>query len=196
MFHYFCIADEKLCSKVAMVDKENGCCVLNDFKHKEFCLLGNFLACEGKTNRLLKISAANRSGKQNFVSCVREAINSKYNDKPIGLGGVFVIREGRARLHVMPDFSEKPLLSDADVEEWLNFYEMKSPLVCLSVLVSSDPGLDLRVEHTHCFSQHGEGGHYHYDTTPEDVQYEAYYSVAEEIYRIDRPKTTHLIGRD
>ena len=55
---------------------------------------------------------------------------------------------------------------------------------------------DLRVEHTHCFSDHGEGGHYHYDTTPTDVEYHGYYTLAEKLYRIDRPVVTHKIGRD
>ncbi len=39
--------------------------------------------------------------------------------------------------------------------------------------------MQLRLEHTHCFSFHGEGGHYHYDTTPADVKYVGYYSLAE-----------------
>ncbi len=179
-----------------MVNTENGQCKLMDFQHKEFCLLGNFLASEGKPSKVLKISASRRSGKENFVSCIREKIQSKYGDKPIGLGGVFLIKRGTAKLHVMPDFSKTPLQSDKDVENWLNFYDMKAPLICLSFLVSSDPGLDLRVEHTHCFSDHGEGGHYHYDTSPDEIEYEAYYCMAEEIYRIDRPEKTHQIGRD
>ena len=55
---------------------------------------------------------------------------------------------------------------------------------------------DLRVEHTHCFSDHGEGGHYHYDTTPTEVEYHGYYTLAERCYRIDRPTNTHNVGRD
>ncbi len=27
------------------------------------------------------------------------------------------------------------------------------------------------MEHTHFYSEHGEGGHYHNDTTPEEVEY-------------------------
>lgn len=57
-------------------------------------------------------------------------------------------------------------------------------------------GLDLRIEHFHCFSDHGEGGHYHYDVTPDDVQYTGFFSLAEKVYRIDRPQTTHNVGRD
>jgi hypothetical protein len=55
-------------------------------------------------------------------------------------------------------------------------------------------GLDLRVEHTHCFSAHGQGGHYHYDTTPADVKYIGYYSLAESIWRVDSPKETHNVS--
>ena len=97
---------------------------------------------------------------------------------------------------------------------------MSAPLICLSEFVSYDPvsdfpfppplslflnlglifhscqGLDLRVEHAHCFSSHGEGGHYHYDVTPEEVEYHGYYVIAEELWRIDQPTNTHQLGRD
>lgn len=56
--------------------------------------------------------------------------------------------------------------------------------------------MDLRVEHTHCFSTHGDGGHYHEDVTPEQVVYEGYFTPAERLFRIDRPSETHGIGRD
>lgn len=57
-------------------------------------------------------------------------------------------------------------------------------------------GLDLRVEHTHGFSHHGEGGHYYTDTTPNTVEYLGYFLPAEFVYRIDRPMETHNVGRD
>jgi len=87
----------------------------------------------------------------------------------------------------MPDFSKEPLKSRAEVGKWLKYFDMAAPLVCLSVFHSHDPGLDLRIEHTHCFSDHGEGGHYHDDVTPESVEYEAYFNLASTLYRIDRP---------
>ena len=46
--------------------------------------------------------------------------------------GVFV-------LFVQPEFSEKPLESDKDVSNWLRFYDISAPLICLSELVSHDP---------------------------------------------------------
>ncbi|GBN58145.1 Ester hydrolase C11orf54 [Araneus ventricosus] len=57
-------------------------------------------------------------------------------------------------------------------------------------------GLNLRVEHTHCFSDHGVGGHYHEDTTPEDVEYEGYFNLAETLYRIDQPYEVFDFGKD
>jgi hypothetical protein len=50
------------------------------------------------------------------------------------------------------------------------------------------------VEHTHCFSAHGQGGHYHYDTTPANVEYEGYFSLAETVYHIDPPAATHQVA--
>lgn len=57
-------------------------------------------------------------------------------------------------------------------------------------------GLDLRLEHFHSFSMHGHGGHYHYDTTPDVVEYEGYFHLAEKVVRIDKPQHTHMLGRD
>eukprot|EP00795_Rhopilema_esculentum_P013893 gene13893-4841_t len=148
---------EILASKVATVSPEEHLCHIRDYKEKEFCLLGNFLACEGKTSKVLRIHASQRIGEDNFVTCIRKIVDSEYGAQCVGMGGVFIIHKGKANLHVMPDFSQLPLKSDNDVKEWLKFYESSSPLICLSVLVSSDPGLDLRIEHTHCFSYHDSG---------------------------------------
>ncbi|KAK6018728.1 hypothetical protein OSTOST_15663 [Ostertagia ostertagi] len=70
-------------------------------------------------------------------------------------------------------------------KQWLRFFTMKAPLVCASVFHSYDPGHKLRMEHTHCYSSHGDAGHYHYDTTPDTVVYEGYFTAAEKIFRFD-----------
>lgn len=137
----------------------------------EFGLLGNLFVSEGKPGRVLQVRCAVRKGQQNFITAVRHILHEGLPEgRMVSLGGVFVIQTGKAKLHIMPDFSQTPLTSDEDVNDWLRFFEMDSPLTCCTVLHSHDPGLDLRVEHTHCFSEHGQGGHYHYDTTPDDVR--------------------------
>ena len=39
----------------------------------------------------------------------------------------------------MPKFSETPLTTNEDVENWLKFYEVDAPFLNLSVFVSRDP---------------------------------------------------------
>ncbi|XP_029191795.2 ester hydrolase C11orf54 homolog [Acropora muricata] len=187
----------EIATKIAKVNEENGSCVVENYNCGEFGLLGNFLISDGMPGKVLKVSASKRTGDKNLITCMRHTLANFYGeDKPVGLGGVFVIEKGKAKIHIMPRFSETPLKTDEDVNNWLRFYEMSAPLVCVGVLESHDPGLDLRIEHFHCFSDHGEGGHYHYDVTPDEVHYTGFFAVAEKIYRIDRPLATHHVGRD
>ncbi|XP_029468542.1 ester hydrolase C11orf54 homolog isoform X2 [Rhinatrema bivittatum] len=149
-------------SYVARISPAGGGCVLEKYSDRytdcDFGLLSNLYASRGEPGKVIQVSASRRTGKENFVSCMRKTLESHYGDKPVGMGGTFIIQEGKAKLHIM--------------------------------------GFDLRLEHTHCFSHHGEGGHYHTDTTPETVRYLGYFHPAELLYRIDRPKETHTVGRD
>lgn len=181
---------------IAKVSKQDNSIVLEKFNSLETGPLANVLACEGRPGKVFEVKAKCRQGGENFVTCMRKALGAKYKDQPVSLGGVFHIVKGTAKLHVMPEFSQKPLECDDDMNNWLQFYEVQAPLICLSVFISHDPDFDLRVEHTHCYSDHGEGGHYHYDTTPTEVEYHGYFTLAEKLYRIDRPTVTHNIGRD
>lgn len=178
----------------AKVDPVTGGCVLEKYGEKynscDFALLANLYISEGRPGKVVEVRSCRRTGQSNFVTCMREALGKHFGAKPVGVGGTFLIQKGKAKIHVMPDFSPCPLNSDEDLNNWLKFFDMNSPLICQSVFVSRDLGFDLRVEHTHCFSHHGEGGHYHYDTTPDVVEYLGYFLPAEYLYRIDRPKKT------
>jgi len=159
-------------------------------------VLGNLFICEGTPGKVLKIHCKKRTGDKNFVTCMRQTLVDEFPDKSIGLGGVFNIVAGKVKIHVMPDFSPCPIDTDEEVNKWLKFYEMSAPFTVLSVFVANDPGLDLRVEHSHGWGKDGQGGHYHYDTTPEEVEYLGYYNLGELCYRVDRPVETHMVGRD
>lgn len=167
--------------------EERGVCERLDTT--EFGLMANLFGCDGSEGDVLKITAQGRTGSLNFTGTIQEALKAHFGERTVSLGGVFLIRKGKAKLHVMPDFSNTPLESREEVERWLRYFDVAAPLVCLSVFHSSDPGLGLRMEHRHCFSGHGEGGHYHDDVTPDEVEYEAYFNVAKVIYRIDRPES-------
>ncbi|KEF57843.1 uncharacterized protein A1O9_05764 [Exophiala aquamarina CBS 119918] len=177
------------------------CCQLPD--STGFGLMCNLFCSDGLPGPCLHITAKSRVGPLNFTETIQDALKSTFGDQLISLGGVFLIKQGKANLHVMPDFLSRPFGSRKEVEEWLRYFDMQfnqeDPLICLSVLHSgNDGGMDLRMEHTHCFtvSTDGDenmstekGGHYHYDleSTKGEIEYEGWFNVAELLYRVDQP---------
>lgn len=151
-------------------------------------MLLNLYGSDGAPGEVLHIVVRGRTGMLDFPESIREVLRAKYS-QPVSLGGVFVLRQGKAMIHVMPDFSKEPQPL-AKLDSWLKYFDVSAPLTCLSVLNSRDPGLHLHPQHTHCFSEHDEGGHYHHDTTPAEAEYEAYFNTAKAIYRIDGPDNT------
>ncbi|XP_069470862.1 ester hydrolase C11orf54 homolog isoform X2 [Ambystoma mexicanum] len=143
-------------SYMARVNPVDGEYMLEKYNEKysdcDFGLMSNLYACNGESGKVIEVKANKRTGEDNFVSCMKKALEQHYGEQTVGIGGTFVIQQGKAKLHVM--------------------------------------GLDLRLEHTHCFSHHGDGGHYHDDTTPNTVQYLGYFHPAELLFRIDRPRTS------
>jgi hypothetical protein len=145
-------ADGQNRSMFAKVSVEDGSCVLKEYRSREFSLLANLFLTEGQPGKVLKVEASCRTGPTNFVTTMREGLTSHFGAKPVGLGGVFLIKCGKAKLHVMPKFSDTPLQTDEHVAKWLKFYEMSAPLTCLSVLVSHDPVRNLQYIHAFfCF---------------------------------------------
>lgn len=52
-------------------------------------------------HQVLKVTASKRTGDENFVTCMRHTLARHYGNEPVGLGGVFVIEKGKAKIHVM-----------------------------------------------------------------------------------------------
>lgn len=156
-------------------------------------LMCNLFGCDGEPGPLLHVKARGRTGKLNFTEAIQKGLADVYGDRLISLGGVFVVGSGKLKMHVMPDFPGRPFTSRQDVDEWLHWYDMDTPMVCLSVLHSGDDkDLGLRKEHTHCFGADGtengqRGGHYHFDLdeTMDTVEYEGWFNVAQILYKID-----------
>ncbi|XP_064541670.1 ester hydrolase C11orf54 homolog [Drosophila montana] len=185
-------------SYTATVRGEQEECVLERIPSTEArcALLLNLYLSRGEAGPVLKISAKQRKGELNFIECIRKGLEEHYGDRVVGLGGIFVIKKGAVHQHVMRDFSKTPIHTDEQVNEWLKFYDMPAQLNALGTLVTKEHDLDLRLQHFHSFSFSNWGGHYHYDTTPDTVEYEAYLNVAERVVRVDKPLDTHKVGRD
>ncbi|XP_076165041.1 ester hydrolase C11orf54 homolog [Ptiloglossa arizonensis] len=183
---------------IASVDKTNGNCILQTLPHDEtrLALLANLFVSKGKPGRVLKVYAKKRTGNDDFISCMQKTIAQHYKNNLIGLGGTFLMREGKIKQHVMQDFSTTLLDTEEQLNNWLRFYNMSTPLVAVGTFVSSESDLDLRVRHFHSFSHHGEGGHYHIDTTPDSIEYLGYFNLGTTLYRVDQPTTTFQFGKD
>eukprot|EP01094_Clydonella_sp_ATCC50884_P006782 TRINITY_DN15971_c0_g1_i1.p1 TRINITY_DN15971_c0_g1~~TRINITY_DN15971_c0_g1_i1.p1 ORF type:complete len:544 (-),score=155.31 TRINITY_DN15971_c0_g1_i1:82-1593(-) len=155
--------------------------------------LANLLVCDGEpATQVLHVRCEKWKGgnpsNRSFVAVLREALADAV-EKPIAAGGVVRIEgEGaKIRAHVMPDWCDTDLTTSEQVNDWLRFFEMDAPVTATSTFVTHDMGASLRPDHTHFFSEHGACGHYHYDTTPQAVVYDAYYGFAESVFRVERP---------
>lgn len=88
--------------------------------------------------QVLKVVTKKRVGDDDFIASIRKTLADHYGDKVVGLGGSFILKEGKAKQHVMPDFSATPLNSDEDVNNWLRFYNMSAPLIAVGTLVTGE----------------------------------------------------------
>uniref|UniRef100_A0A8C5LQK1 Chromosome 11 open reading frame 54 n=1 Tax=Leptobrachium leishanense TaxID=445787 RepID=A0A8C5LQK1_9ANUR len=92
-------------SYIASVNPADGGCLLEKYRDRntddEFGLLSNLYASEGKPGKVIEVKAKRRLGEDNFVSCMRKSLRSHYGENAVGIGGTFVVEEGKAKLHVM-----------------------------------------------------------------------------------------------
>ena len=51
--------------------------------------------------QVLEVRASKRTGPQNMMVCLRETLKDHYGNKPVGLGGGFIVEKGKAKIHVM-----------------------------------------------------------------------------------------------
>jgi len=165
------------------------------YPSEETGCFANLFLSEGKRGPVLYIRAKKRTGKESFTNAIRAGLQKvdkcKGKDQ-IGLGGVFKVKSGKVKASIMPNFITCDFNDNNTINKWLKFFEMGPNLLMFSCILSNDPSPDARYhlccEHTHFYSldkNAHEGGHYHNDATPEKVEYEGYFSVAEELYRVE-----------
>lgn len=55
-----------------------------------------------------------------------------------GMGGLFLLKNGKAYQHVMRDFSTTPINTMNELNQWLKFFEMPAVLHALGTLVTHE----------------------------------------------------------
>lgn len=188
-------------SIIAQVD-ENQKCKSSKYTARKHGGLGNIYYSDGKPGKVIKIKIKGRLGKQGSLpQAMRTALKenlSTENDNHFAVAGVFRILNGKIKSHVQPDYDTiKHEYYDPKqmkcVKDFLKFYEPIGPYFqCYSILWTGDPTggkLNLREsgEHTHFHSYKGtqDAGHYHFDVTPEEIEYECYFNIPEEVHRVN-----------
>ena len=194
------ITDESK-SIIARVGK-NKECIAEKYTARKHGGLGNVFYTDGNRGKVIKIKIKGRSGEQgSLTQAMRKSLsdNLKIKDNGhIALAGVFRILNGKIRSHVQPDYKDiKHEYYDSEqmkcVKDFLQFYEPVGPeLQSYCVLWTGDPtggNLNLREsgEHTHfhSYTKENVAGHYHFDVTPEEIEYEGYFNTAEEVHRVN-----------
>ena len=188
-------------SIIARVDS-NKECIAEKYTARKHGGLGNVFYTDGVKGKVIKIKIKGRSGEQGSLpQAMRKALSDNLkiegNDH-LALAGVFRMLKGKIKSHVQPDYADiKHEYYDPEqmkcVKDFLQFYEPVGPeLQGYSILWTGDPtGGDLNLresgEHTHFHSYTKENiaGHYHFDVTPEEIEYEGYFNTAEEVHRVN-----------
>ena len=188
-------------SIIARVGK-NKECISEIYTARKHGGLGNVYYTDGVKGKVIKIEIKGRSGDQGSLpQAMRKALLDNLpinNNDHVALAGVFRILKGQIKSHVQPDYVDiKHEYYDPKqmkcVKDFLEFYEPVGPeLQGYSVLWTGDPtggNLDLRDsgEHTHfhSYTKNNIAGHYHFDVTPNDIEYECYFNIAKEVHRVN-----------
>jgi hypothetical protein len=177
-------------------------CIAEKYTARKHGGLGNVFYTDGVTGKVIKIKIKGRFGEQgSLTQAMRKALSDNLkieaNDH-VALAGVFRILKGKIKSHVQPDYTDiKHEYYDPEqmkcVKDFLQFYEPVGPeLQGYSVLWTGDPtGGDLNLresgEHTHfhSYTKKNIAGHYHFDVTPDEIEYEGYFNTAEEVHRVN-----------
>jgi len=187
-------------SIIARVSEDKKC-IVEKYSARKHGGLGNIYYTDGKKGKVVKLIIKGRNGKQGSLpQAIRTALieNLIIDDNHLALAGVFRVLNGKIKSHVQPDYKDikheyyDPKLMKC-VKDFLQFYEPVGPeLQCYSVLWTGDPtggNLNLREsgEHTHFHSYNHvkDAGHYHFDVTPDKIEYEGYFNIATEVHRVN-----------
>ncbi|XP_054256988.1 ester hydrolase C11orf54 homolog [Macrosteles quadrilineatus] len=197
---YLSKKEVKILNRIAKVTDENdrGYIVeLLPANETKFVLMANLFVSHGKPGKVLRIHCKKRLKNYDFPAAVRKCLAQEFQNQHLGLGGVFIVEGSKVRQHIPPkEFSKVPINTSEQLNNWLKFFDMNPPLVFVGTILTDQMDMDMILQHFHSFSQHGEGGHYHYDTTPATVEYTAYFNLAELAVHVDKPPRTSSLSVD
>ena len=192
------LAGKNNLSQVARVGTERQC-IVEPYQSMTCGPIANLFVNDGASGEVIQIDVRTRVGEQiSLTQAIRDSLSAATDENGhIGMGGIFEVRSGKVRSHVMPDydcidFDYYDTAQEVVTRDFLQFYEHMGPdLLCFCTLWTGDPtggDLNLRTsgEHTHFYHVDDaaqQAGHYHGDVSPDNVHYVGYFNLAERIVR-------------
>ncbi|XP_033229694.1 ester hydrolase C11orf54 homolog [Belonocnema kinseyi] len=138
--------------------------------------VGNVLVSEGKPGKVVQIHVKKRIGTISaFPDNIQQILAKRYEGKIVGLGGIFLTKHGELTQHV---------LESGTTEVTFLYYNMSAPIISAGAIVSSETDLAFAPYHFHGFSHLKSCGHYHFDVTPDEIEYLGYFTPAKVISRV------------
>ena len=164
---------------------------LVEYASTAFGGLAAFTHCQDKNETAIRIKVSGRITKLDFMSSLRQILLDAFPDKSMGIAGIFTMPSGTFNAHIMPEFSSANLTL-AQFTDRLQFFEFEGEgAVFVGHGVTNDPNggkFHLTPTHVHFWNTLSmNGGHYHYDVTPDQVEYEGYFFVTSKLFRIADP---------
>ena len=100
---------ENLDNQTRLAKMVDGEAIVEKSLSADCALMVNLYASLGQPGPVLKIMARKRIGSvRSFTECIRSALSAAYGDSHIvSLGGGRVVKTGKARYHIMPDFPKE-----------------------------------------------------------------------------------------
>ena len=97
------------------------------------------LISEGKPTKVFEIKASVRTGKDNFVSCMRLALAKEHPESAYGLGGIFEISKGRLGATVVLDALNniKGIITDGDIRRLFEKTDDIKTLAASDIVISN-----------------------------------------------------------
>jgi hypothetical protein len=179
--------------------------IVASYPSDEHGCASNLFLCDGAVGEVIHIKASVRTGELTIAQAIQTALQSVdgcgTDSQQIGVGCVIKVLNGQIRGSVQgnfvtcEDWQSKEAQQEIN-ESWTTYFECDPNVVMFSCILSGDPSsantsakdMHLTLNSTHFYSltkNSNQAGKYECDLTPEIIEYEAYLSVAESIYRIE-----------
>ncbi|VDK32691.1 unnamed protein product [Taenia asiatica] len=138
-------ANGKICSNSTLhgvYDEQTGAPQVIKATDNNFGLVGQLLSTEGLPGSVIEVDVTGRLKEGSVYVFLREALTAAYGklDKPVVLGGVFVLTDSKARFHVLVSVNWVPHVTiSSSMISYLELFTVDENLKAPSLIINQQP---------------------------------------------------------